>query len=329
MNETDADRRLAANRSDPEALAAKGDAFLARMDRRSAGAWYGAALKAIRADDRSAATLREKLLKTLASFEREQADHLVSSLREVGHSRSDWHPRFGSAIAMMQRRQQRPAETFTYPSMPMTFYYPGLPHREFIPADEFEWAGAIEAELSTIQKEASELLEQKGHFGPYVRTEAARPQGDVHGMLGNTDWSTFEFTERGEPIAEAVDLAPNTYKSIDSTAPLCRISGRSPSIMFSLLKAGRRIPPHTGMINARYICHLPLIVPGNGRLRVGTSKKEWVEGKLLVFDDTIEHDAINNADQDRVVLIFDIWRPELENIEREQLNALFVAVDSF
>jgi len=100
------------------------------------------------------------------------------------------------------------------------------------------------------------------------------------------------------------------------------------AIMLSLLAAGQRIPPHTGMINTRLICHLPLIVPGEGALRVGREARQWVEGQLLVFDDSVEHEAWNNAARDRLMLIFGIWRPEIEPIERAQLRALFAAVDT-
>ena len=69
------------------------------------------------------------------------------------------------------------------------------------------------------------------------------------------------------------------------------------------------------MLNTRLICHLPLIVPPGCGFRVGNETREWEEGKLLIFDDTIEHEAWNESDQDRVVLIFDIWRPELSEAD--------------
>jgi aspartyl/asparaginyl beta-hydroxylase (cupin superfamily) len=93
--------------------------------------------------------------------------------------------------------------------------------------------------------------------------------------------------------------------------------------MFSLLRPGARIAPHTGMFNTRLVCHLPLIVPPGCRFRVGNEVREWEEGKLLIFDDTIEHEAWNDGGEDRVVLIFDIWRPELSERERKEVAALF------
>jgi aspartyl/asparaginyl beta-hydroxylase (cupin superfamily) len=112
-------------------------------------------------------------------------------------------------------------------------------------------------------------------------------------------------------------------------APLARIKGRTPSILFSRLKPGARIAPHTGFLNTRLICHLPLVVPPGCYFRVGNDQRQWEKGKAWVFDDTIEHEAWNSSGEPRVVLIFDIWRPELSDEERGLVAALIEAVDSY
>jgi aspartyl/asparaginyl beta-hydroxylase (cupin superfamily) len=48
-----------------------------------------------------------------------------------------------------------------------------------------------------------------------------------------------------------------------------------------------------------------------------------------VFDDSIEHEAWNSSNEPRVILIFDIWRPELSEEERGLVAALLEAVDSY
>ncbi len=83
------------------------------------------------------------------------------------------------------------------------------------------------------------------------------------------------------------------------------------------------------MLNSRLICHLPLIVPPGGWLRVGGETRFWEEGRLLIFDDSIEHEARNPSDRLRVVLIFDIWRPELSEAERRGVSAIFDAIDAY
>jgi aspartyl/asparaginyl beta-hydroxylase (cupin superfamily) len=124
------------------------------------------------------------------------------------------------------------------------------------------------------------------------------------------------------------ERCPKTLAAL-AELPLSRIAGRTPSILFSRLAPGAHIPPHTGFLNTRLICHLPLIVPPNCHLRVGNEQREWRAAEAWVFDDTIEHEARNGSDRSRVVLIFDIWRPELTVQERTQVAALMAAIDNF
>ena len=83
------------------------------------------------------------------------------------------------------------------------------------------------------------------------------------------------------------------------------------------------------MLNTRLICHLPLIVPPGCRLRVGNSVQNVEAGKLLIFDDSIEHEAWNDSDMIRVVLLFEIWRPELTAAERTGLTAIFESITMY
>jgi aspartyl/asparaginyl beta-hydroxylase (cupin superfamily) len=112
-------------------------------------------------------------------------------------------------------------------------------------------------------------------------------------------------------------------------APLTSIPNRAPSILFSKLAAGAHIPPHHGKLNARLICHLPLIVPDGCEFRVGAETRTWREGKAWAFDDTIEHEAWNRSAEDRYILIFDIWRPELSAEECANIAVLCAAVDAY
>jgi aspartyl/asparaginyl beta-hydroxylase (cupin superfamily) len=111
--------------------------------------------------------------------------------------------------------------------------------------------------------------------------------------------------------------------------PLPLIRGRAPIAMFSVLRAGTHIPPHNGMINTRLICHLPIIAPQGCRLRVGNEIRAVESGRTMIFDDTIEHEAWNDGDATRVVLLFEIWRPELDEAEKAALTALFQAIDAY
>jgi len=69
--------------------------------------------------------------------------------------------------------------------------------------------------------------------------------------------------------------------------------------------------------------HLPLVVKGNGaRMRVGDQEVRLEEGKCICFDDSYNHEAWNDDKTSRIVLIFDIWHPDLTLKERKFLGFL-------
>ena len=75
--------------------------------------------------------------------------------------------------------------------------------------------------------------------------------------------------------------------------------------------------------------HLPLIIPPGCGLRVGAEQREWHPGKAFVFDDTIEHEAWNDSDVPRAVLIFDIWSPFVSEAERALVRAVTSGVAEY
>lgn len=214
-----------------------------------------------------------------------------------------------------------------YFQAPRQYFFPGLPHIQFYERESFPWLDAVEAATDQIRAELLDVMKQANAFVPYVQGEENRPQKAQQGMLNNADWSAFYLWKNGEVVAENAARCPRTMAAL-ANVPISRISNRSPSILFSLLRPGAHIPAHNGFINTRLICHLPLIVPGQCRFRVGNETREWVEGRAWCFDDTIEHEAWNDSDKTRVILLFEIWRPELTMRERELVNAMFEAIDA-
>lgn len=329
FDEEEADRRLTANRQDAAAMLAKADNRMLAGDQRAANAYYGQVIRLAAGGVPIAQDALGRAQDAVAWLAERFRMAIIDGLAARGITRDAMHPRFARSLAIMFGQEQRPPVRERFPQLPNMYYYPDLPHVEFCSSSEHEWVEKVEAQTEAILAEAQLLLAQGQGFGPYVKTAKDRPQGDVHGLLEDPSWSTLDLTERGIPAPERTGLAPKSWATMRENAPLCDIPNRAPSVMFSLLRAGSRIPPHSGMINTRFICHLPLIVPGNGALRVGTSQRAWEFGKVMIFDDTVEHEAWNNADRDRLVLIFDIWRPDIGEDERAQIRALFETVDSY
>ena len=329
FSEAEADRRIGANRDDILATLAKADHRVIARDFRGASAFYGAVGRLAGA---GAAIDRSALLRARDAalwLDQRFGEVLRDGLAATGLGPAQRHPRFHKSLEIMMGRRQRDPVFTRFPQMPQSYFYPDLPQVEFADHAAAAWRDQAERQTATILTEAQVLLADPASFLPYVQQTSERPQGDVHGLLGNADWSTCYLTDRGQPIPERVTLAPVTFATLDQHAPLCRIGTRAPSIMFSLLRAHSKIPPHTGMINTRLVCHLPLIVPPKCGFRVGATTREWHVGELMVFDDSVEHEAWNDSDEDRLVLIFDVWRPELSADERAQITALFAVVDAY
>jgi aspartyl/asparaginyl beta-hydroxylase (cupin superfamily) len=211
--------------------------------------------------------------------------------------------------------------TRTYHSEPTHFAYPGLAEREFHPRARFPWLSALEAETDAIRHEALALLQSQSVAERYIQYEAREATAQWQPLNHNPDWSALHLLRRGEPVPQNASCAPRTMAALQALGQR-RVPGTSPNAMFSLLAPRTGIPAHVGVDNTRLVCHLPLIVPPGCWFRVGAEQRDWREGEALVFDDTIEHEALNPSDRLRVVLIFDVWHPDLSEIERQAIAAM-------
>lgn len=320
------DQRLAGNPGDVAAMVRKGELLTQRGDDRGAAAYYRAALGRA-ASGTLPISLKgaiERAQAGLAHAEARFMDHLRTALADAGFGPGHRPPRFQEALDLLEGRRQ----TILQLQRPGAFYYPGLPQRRYYERSEFAWASCLEAKFDVMLAEFAALTKAGDQFVPYLVGDARQPQADVHGLIDNPDWSTLYLYKNGGPVDEVVEQVPKTYAAI-AGLDVPHITSRAPSILYSRLSAGARIPPHNGMLNARLICHLPLIVPPDCGFRVGGEARAWRPGELLVFDDSIEHEAWNRSQDDRVILIFDIWRPELNAEERRAVTAVFQAIDSY
>src|SRR5213075_3535549 len=102
---------------------------------------------------------------------------------------------------------------------------------------------------------------------PYIEMPSGTPRNLWSALDHQPDWSALHLWRDGERIDTVCERAPKTAELIESL-PLARIPGRAPAVFFSILKAGKMIPPHTGVTNVRSIVHLPLIVPTGCAFRV-------------------------------------------------------------
>ena len=320
-----ADRALARDPRDLRALVAKGDALAGLGDDRAAASFYSSALRAA-GDGKGLAPdliadLRRAQAATQAQAQQFEA-YLEAALAGAGFDAATSSERFSLSLDLMAGRKR------LYQQEPRFYLFPGLPQVQFQPRESLPWLAGLEAAAGDIRAELDALLAEPALFKPYVEPRADRPNRDGLGMASNADWSALFLWKDGEEQTDIARRCPRTLAAL-AEVPLCRVPGRTPSILFSKLKAGARIPPHHGLINTRLICHLPLIAPSGSRFRVGNDVRDWREGQAWAFDDTIEHEAANDSGQDRTILIFDVWKPEMSEEERALVSALFQAVDGY
>lgn len=218
-----------------------------------------------------------------------------------------------------------------YHHQPLVLNYPYLPAIQFFDRALFPWLERLEAATPIIRAELEALLADPGPdgiagFAPYVAYPVGTPVNQWAALNHNDAWAARFLIQHGIDNAAMRARCPQTAAVLDSL-PLFDLPGRGPVAFFSLLKPHTRIPPHTGATNIRTIIHLPLIVPEGCVFRVGNATRQWVEGEAFAFDDTIEHDATNDSDALRAVLIIDAWNPYISDLERDLLREYVAVLD--
>jgi aspartyl/asparaginyl beta-hydroxylase (cupin superfamily) len=218
--------------------------------------------------------------------------------------------------------------TKPYHCLPTHYHFPWLPEREFHPRRLFPWLADLEAATADITAEFELVMRaERAELVPYVQYEDHLPMDQWKPLNRNLDWTAIHLLQQGKRVEANAAHCPKTM-AVLARLPQPKVPGASPNAMFSLLAPRTPIPPHVGMSNTRLVCHLPLIVPDGCWFRVGAETRSWKAGEAFVFDDTIEHEALNPSDQLRVVLIFDVWAPDLSEVEREAVAALIASAQA-
>lgn len=206
-------------------------------------------------------------------------------------------------------------------------YYPFLPADEYFDSRHFPWFAELEDATDDIREELHGLLaEGNPAIIPYVRLEEGTPRNKWSSLSHSHDWSACFLYEYGVPNQPVLDRCPKTAALL-KRLPLAQIPGKAPNAFFSMLKPRSAIPAHTGVTNTRAIVHLGLDIPPGCGFRVGGETREWQAGKAFAFDDSIDHEAWNNSDERRHILIIDTWNPHLTPREQDAIVRYFAATE--
>ena len=218
--------------------------------------------------------------------------------------------------------EQRTGRRKVFVQQPVAGHFPYLPAIEFFPREHFPWMDELEARTGAIRAELLSLLaEGETDLRPYVGFAPGEPVNQWAELNHSRRWSAWFLWKDGERQDPHCARCPETAAAAEAV-PLLDLPGKAPTVMFSLLEPDTRIPPHTGSNNVRTTVHLPLVVPDGCGFRVGAETRSWQVGEAWAFDDTIEHEAWNDSDEMRAILILDVWNPLLTEAERAAVRVI-------
>lgn len=264
-----------------------------------------------------AARMVEQHAQALGDFMRER----LSGLRaDVGEAALD---RFDEGLEIYAGLKQPPKQE------PLLLNYPRLPAIPFYDRSLFPWLSTLEEATPVIQDELTGLLATAfDEFAPYIAYPKGAPVNQWGELNHSRKWSSLCLWKDGRRQDAVCARCPRTAALLESL-PMADQDSFAPTAMFSALQPHTHIPAHTGSSNVRLLVHLPIILPGPARFRVGNRERAWEMGTAWVFDDTIEHEAWNDADELRVILIFDIWNPYLDEKEKVLITEMMKAQRDF
>lgn len=190
-----------------------------------------------------------------------------------------------------------------------TFYVPGLTARPWHVAADYPWVADLEASAAQIRCDLMAYREAEG--------------SGFQAYHGDGSWKMLYLGQFGDHWEESRRFCPHTSAAID------RIPRHTGTICFSALSPGSHIEPHCGSHNAKIRCQLGLTGTDGCSIRVGSETRTWSEGRCLLFDDSFEHEVWHRGTATRIVLILDVWHPELSDQEVALLSEIIDASPVF
>ncbi|CAK1544610.1 unnamed protein product [Leptosia nina] len=291
---------LMANRADLAASVLK-ETLLRWPDDRIALGHYGYVLKNQYNLLTEAVTYLEKALEddVGAANEPRFYYHLGDALLQLG--------KFGEAHEVHKRGAAQ--GHFLSPEQRSLYNVPRLKSRPWWPIETTPYiklARALETSWREILKEglaAKEFYEK-----------------EKEGLKERGEWSQLDIIVRGKEVPGRCKRAPVTCSIVKSEAAAAGC--RRGQVKFSAIEPGTHVRPHVGPTNCRLRMHLGLSNTKDTFIRVGQETRQWEIGKVFIFDDSFEHEVWHNGTGSRLVLIVDVWHPDLTPTERRTLPAI-------
>lgn len=261
---------------------------------------------------------------------KDRREHLMQSIdaQRAAHGPAELKRVEYAVRAYLREVEARPTDPRQQPTF---FYFPDLPDLPYHDPYLQPWAPRLQAAWQDMRAEAIRLLAEDAPLEDFLGLKPGdeRNAKYVGGDGPAPAWDAFFFYRHGQRYDDNHARCPVTSSVLESI-DLCRIDRQTPEVCFSVLRPGSTIKAHHGVTNTRLVMHVPLIVPPDCALNlIDAGEHRWVEGELMMFDDTYKHEAWNRSDQTRVIVLMDCWNPHLTPVERTAVKALVEAIDRF
>jgi aspartyl/asparaginyl beta-hydroxylase (cupin superfamily) len=203
--------------------------------------------------------------------------------------------------------------------------FPGLHNRPWHDPQAFKAVHLLEAAFETLRDEALQL-----HAGAELDYSAAahpwrswkRPWTMLQPDAAPRTWTVYLLYHMGVRVEDVYGCCPKSLAVVEALPRACT-SYAWGDFVFSAMNAHSHLRAHCSIDNLRVRLHLGLVVPERCTLRVGGETRAWQEGRCLAFEDSFEHEVWNRSAARRIVLIADLWHPDLSDIEIQALTAGF------
>ncbi len=206
------------------------------------------------------------------------------------------------------------------------FIFPDINSKPVWEKENFpSWCQTLEQNWQLIRTELESSLQYQW---PSVGSGSHRGGAGAHdgSVVSSGDWNEIVLFGSGADHSSHGNFALMCeatrhllMQHVPDAVDLAQSGGGE--IIFSKLSPRTRIDSHCGTTNVRLTAHLGLIIPseteGKCEIRVGDQWLSWSEGEMIVFDDSYEHEVVNDTGSSRIVLLLRFWHPELPKSERQ------------
>lgn len=182
------------------------------------------------------------------------------------------------------------------------YSYKGVPYKGNAPAyydlSNEQWFAELNTNVPKIRELTLQYLQQQNiAVNDYFNQEL---------VSGKNPWKISPFLFWGQRNEQNIEKGKNLFAFFENIPQLTGLA-------ISILPPNTSVKPHYGDTDAVYRIHIPVKIPAGlplCGLKVNGIEKSWLTEELIAFCDAHLHEAWNNSNEVRIVVIADVVRED-------------------